>query len=324
MNTTLELVRLNLLSPMVLCFVLGAAARLLRSDLRLPETVYAALSTYLLLAIGLKGGVALSEVSITSIAAPLAATILLGTAIPFGVYLVARRFGSFGVADSAALAAHYGSVSAVTFIASLSFLAMAGVKHEGYLAALVAVMEIPAIVVALLLARKEIGQGKHTSEVVQEILAGKSIVLLAGGMVIGWLCAAEGFARVAPFFVDPFQGVLCLFLLEMGLLAANRLQDIRKAGVFLVVFGIGAPIVQGAAGVLVGHWSGLSTGGATVLGCLAASASYIAAPAAVRLALPQANPSYYLTAAIGITFPFNLAFGIPLYHAMAVGLSGGN
>lgn len=312
-----DLIRMNLLSPMVLCFALGAFARFLRSDLRLPESVYTGLSTYLLLAIGMKGGAALAKSGILLIIGPLCATLALGLAIPVLVFHITRRAGRLGVADAAALAAHYGSVSAVTFIASLSFLQSISEPVEGYMPALVAVLEVPAIVIALLMARGEIGAGRPTREVVHEILAGKSIVLLVGGMVIGYFAGPEGFERVAPFFVAPFQGVLCLFLLDMGLLAASRLQDLRKTGRFLVAFALLAPVLNGLLGVWFGEMSGLSVGGSTVLGAMAASASYIAAPAAVRLALPKANPSVYLTTSVGITFPFNLSIGIPLYYQFA-------
>ena len=313
----IDLLRQNLLSPMVLCFALGCIARLLKSDLRLPESVYAALSTYLLFAIGLKGGVALSNYSVMSIIHPVVATLILGFVIPVLAFSFCRYLGRMKIADAAAIAAHYGSVSAVTFIASLVFLQSAGEDYEGYLPALVAILEIPAIVVGLFMARSEMGKGKSAGAVLHEIVTGKSIVLLAGGMAVGWLTKEQGYESVKPFFVAPFQGVLCLFLLDMGLLAASKLRDLREVGVFLVLFALSAPILNGALGVLLGHWSGLSTGGATVLGAMAASASYIAAPAAVRLALPQANPSYYLTSAIGITFPFNLALGLPMYYSMA-------
>lgn len=318
---TLELLRLNLVSPMVLCFVLGALAQFFRSDLKLPEGVYTALSIYLLLAIGLKGGVALSTVSFSEIAAPMVGTILLGSLIPVLIFAVCRGIGKLGTPDAAALAAHYGSVSAVTFIACLTFLGTAGVPYPGFSPALVAIMEIPGIVVALLLARKASGAEGDLPHALKEIVTGKSILLLGGGMVIGALTGPSGYALVEPFFKEPFQGALCLFMVDMGLLAVARLSDVRKVGLFVLGLGIFAPLLLGTAGVLVGGWTGMDAGGATVLGVLSASASYIAAPAAVRVALPQANPSLYLTAAVGITFPFNLAVGIPLYYSLAGQLS---
>jgi hypothetical protein len=305
---------------MVLCFVLGMGARFLKSDLSLPESVYTALSTYLLLAIGLKGGVALSQVPLITVAWPAVGTLFLGVLIPLVVFLVARRIGNLDVADSGALAAHYGSVSAVTFIAALAFLQIAQEPVEGFLPALVAVLEIPAIVVGLFLARPAMAPDAPLKEALNEIITGKSVVLLAGGMLIGFAAGPRGWEDVQPFFGAPFKGALCLFLLDMGLLAAGRLAEVKRAGVFLVFFAILAPVIQGALGLVVGKLAGLSLGGATVLAAMAASASYIAAPAAVRIALPQANPALYLTGSVGITFPFNLALGIPLYYNLGKAL----
>lgn len=320
---TLELVRLNLLSPMVLAFALGIVATLVHSDLKIPEALYTALSIYLLLAVGLKGG---AELSITPLAAfwkPALVTLGLGIVTPLLAYAVLRRLGRFDVADAAAIAAHYGSVSAVTFIASLTFLQAAGIPYEGFMPTLVAILEVPAIVIALLIARQRLGGAETLGEAIREVFSGKSILLLVGGLVIGFFSGKQGLEQVAPMFVEPFKGALVLFLLEMGMVAAKRLRDLRKAGRFLVAFGLLMPVVQGALGVWLGSWAGLSLGGATVLGTMAASASYIAAPAAVRIALPQANPSYYLTAALGITFPFNLTLGIPLYFALSHLFHGG-
>lgn len=321
--TALELVRLNLLSPMVLGFVLGIVASLVRSDLKLPESIYAALSIYLLFAIGLKGGAELSETSLAAFAAPALATLALGVATPLWTYAAARRLARFDVADAAALAAHYGSVSVVTFTASLTFIESAGVAYEGFMPTLVVLLEVPAILVALLIARRKLGGAGSWGKVLHEVLAGKSSLLLLGGLVIGFLAGKHGFAQVKPFFGDPFKGILTLFLLEMGMLTAGRFGDLRKAGARLVIFGVAAPLVHGALGVWAGQRAGLSMGGAAVLGVMAASASYIAAPIAVRIALPQANPGYYLTASLAITFPFNLAAGIPLYYALAARLYGG-
>lgn len=313
----LDLVRLNLLSPMVLAFVLGVIATLVRSDLKFPEELYTGLSIYLLLAIGLKGGAELSETPLDTFWGPALATLALGVLIPIVAYVVLRRLGKFEIADAAALAAHYGSVSAVTFAAVQTFLQVLEVPYEGFMPTLVAILEVPAIIIALLIARVALGQRGEWGEVFRELLAGKSILLLLGGMVIGVLAGKPGLEQVAPLFVDPFRGVLTLFLLEMGMVAARRFRDLRKVGAFLIVFGILMPIINGTLGIWLGSIVGLSAGGAVVLGTLAASASYIAAPAAVRIALPQANPSYYLTASLAITFPFNLAIGIPLYYGLS-------
>jgi uncharacterized protein len=313
----LDLVQLNLLSPVVLAFVLGMIATLVRSDLRFPDELYIFLSIYLLLAIGLKGGVELSRTSPAQVWAPILVTLLLGVTTPVTSYAVLRKLGRFSVADSAALAAHYGSVSVVTFIAALAFLDSAGVSYERYLPTLVAILEIPAIVVALVIARVRMGGKTAWAEVFHEILSGRSILLLLGGLLIGLIVGPDRFQSVAPFFVTPFHGILMLFLLEMGMVTARRLRDLRKVGLFLIAFGILIPLLHGTLGIILGHFVGMSLGGSMMLGVLAASASYIAAPAAVRIALPEANPSYYLTAALGITFPFNLTVGIPLYYAMA-------
>lgn len=302
---------------MVLCFALGLIARAVRSDLRLPNGAYNALAIYLLLAIGLKGGVALSKASLADVAVPLLATVVLGSLIPLVAFSISRSVGKLSSDNSAALAAHYGSVSAVTFIACLSYLERVSLPYEGFVPAMVAVMEIPGIVVALLLARRAANTGGNLKEAMHEILSGKSIVLLAGGMAIGWISGPKGYASVEPFFVEPFKGALCVFMIDMGMLAVDRLGELKKVGWFVIGAGLAFPLMFGAAGVLVGHFAGLSVGGAAVLGTLSASASYIAAPAAVRIALPAANPTLYLTAAVGITFPFNLALGIPVYAALA-------
>lgn len=312
----LELITVNLLSPVVLAFGLGILATLVRSDLKFPEELYTALSIYLLLAIGLKGGAELSATPLAAFWRPALATVALGIVTPLTAYIIARRIGGFDVANAAAMGAHYGSVSIVTFLAALSFLAAVDVGVEAFMPTLVAVLEVPAIIVGLAIARLRMGETKWGA-IIHEVVAGKSVFLLVGGVALGYLSGHEGLERVAPLFVDPFQGVLVLFLLDMGMLAARRLRDLRTTGVFLLGFSVVVPVVHGALGVALGAWSGLSLGGATVLGVLASSASYIAAPAAVRLALPRANPSFYLTASLGITFPFNITLGIPLYYLFA-------
>lgn len=328
----LELVRLNLLSPMVLAFALGIVATLVRSDLRVPDAVYAALSIYLLFAIGLKGGVALAATPPSQLLLPALATLAAGSLIPLWTYALARRVGRWSVADAAALAAHYGSVSVVTFVAAQAFLDRAGVPYEGFMATLVALLEVPAILVALVIARRALGGNgagdagearDGAGAVLREVLAGRSIVLLVGGLLIGAVTGAQGAERVAPFFVAPFEGALTIFLLEMGLVTARRLGELRRAGAFLLAFGLLAPLAHGALGVVLGSAVGLSVGGATVFAAMLASASYIAATAAVRLALPEANPGRYLTASLAVTFPFNLVVGIPLFARLAQALAGG-
>lgn len=328
MLETLETLRLNLLSPMVLAFGLGVVATLVRSDLKFPPEIYTALAIYLLFAIGLRGGAELSQTTLAEFWAPALATLALGLSIPLWSYFILRRLGRFDVANAAALAAHYGSVSAVTFSASLTFLEDLRVPVEGFMPTLVALLEVPAIVLALAIARRRLSTGSggdvaSWGRLLHELLTGRSILLLLGGLVVGFLAGEPGLHQVAPLFVDPFRGVLTLFMLEMGMVAALRFRDFRQVGGFLLGFGVVMPVLHGALGVWLGTLAGLSLGGSMVLGTLAASASYIAAPAAVRLALPQANPSYYLTAALAITFPFNLALGLPLYYQFARWAHGG-
>jgi hypothetical protein len=324
--TLLDAVQANLLSPAVLFFVLGVFAALVRSDLKFPEPLYAALTIYLLVAIGFKGGVAIAEAGLALVWLPAVAAMVLGALIPFWTYPVLRKVGRLAAVDAAAIAAHYGSVSAVTFIAATNYLQAVGQPYENYASAFLAVMEAPAILVGVVLGRLAASRppgsapgpaGASLRTVVHEALCGRSVLLLVGALVVGALCGPKGMEKVGPFFVTPFQGVLALFLLEMGTVAGRRLGDLRKVGVFLLVFGIVTPLVNGALGVLLGQWTSLGLGGATLLGVLAASASYIAAPAAIRVSLPEANPTLYLTAALAITFPFNLTIGIPYCLALA-------
>jgi len=318
---TIGILAANLVSPVILAFVLGVLAALLRSDLRLPVALYDGLSIYLLLAIGLKGGVELSRTPLAAVVGPALVTVLLGVLTPITAYAVLRKLGRFDRVNSAAIAAHYGSVSAVTFIVAISFGTMVGAPPEGFLPALVAILEVPAIVVALMIAFTRDRRAGSWQESLHEVLTGRSILLLLGGLVIGWAVGPDGFEPVKPFFAAGFQGALVLFLLEMGIVAAGRLQDLRRVGMFLVGFGILVPILHGLLAVWLGGLSGLSPSGSAVLGAMVASASYIAAPAAVRIALPEANPTFYLTASLGITFPFNVTLGIPLYYAFAAWLS---
>jgi len=310
----LEAMQSNLLAPIPLFFALGLFATLIGSDLKMPESLYVGLVLYLLAAIGLKGGAEIREVGFSSIWSSLVAAAFLGIAIPCIGFVILRRVGGFGVQDAAAIAGHYGSVSAVTFAVASQFLTRIEMDHEAYASAFLAIMEPIGIVVAIFLARiagqMQIAASPHW---IKEVLTGKGCLILLGALVIGYASGHQGVILTKPFFVDPFKGVLCLFMLEMGLLAGQRLAEVRQVGVFLLFFGIMMPILNGLFGVLIGGAVGLSIGGATLLGVLAASASYIAAPAASRISLPDANPSLYLTASLGITFPFNIGLGIPLY-----------
>jgi hypothetical protein len=317
----LSLALVNVSSPPVLAFALGIIAVSLKSDLRLPDAVYQALSIYLLLGIGIKGGVSLSEARWDEIVWPLAATVGLGVVIPlvaFGALALMTRLDTI---NRGALAAHYGSTSLVTFTAALVFLDTVGVSYEGFVTTLLATMEVPGIVVGLLLASRGMRREFSWAASVRELVTSKSIVLLVGGLGLGLITGARGYEGIDAFFSGLFPGILTLFLLELGIVAGRRLRDIRLGGFGVVAFGVLFPVVAGTAGVAAGILSGLGAGGAMVLGVMSASASYIAAPAAVRLALPEASPGIYLTAALGITFPFNLVVGIPLLFNISMVLS---
>ena len=318
----LDAIRANLLSPAVLFFALGLIATLMKSDLKFPEPLYVTLTIYLLVAIGFKGGVAIAEAGLAKVWLPALAALALGALIPLWTYPLLRFGGKFSAVDSAAISAHYGSVSAVTFIAATNYLKAVNQPYEDYATAFLAVMESPAILVGVLLgklATKTAGEGSGVSlkKAMHEALFGRSIFLLVGALVVGALCGKPGMEKVEAFFVTPFQGVLALFLLEMGMVAGRRLEDLKKVGLFLLGFGVLVPLVNGALGVYLGKLVGLELGGATLLGVLSASASYIAAPVAIRISLPEANPTLYLTASLAITFPFNITLGIPIYLEMA-------
>lgn len=359
-----DILRANLLSPIALAFALGIVSRLIRSEFSLPKDIYTGLSIYLLFALGLKGGVELGHAGLATIAAPASVTLLLGCLTPVTAYLALRRLGKFTTSDSAAIAAHYGSVSAVTFIAAQQFVAAQGLKAEGFMPTLLTLLESPGIHIALAigaiqrtkvampqLATAAVGMsggaavlggpamgglalggsaspdahapGKSSiKETLHEVLTGRTMVLLVGGLLVGYLMGAKGWDQVKPFFDAPFKGALCLFILEMGVVAGSRLGDLKKVGPFLLAFAVLMPIVHGALGVWLGHLAGLSVAGCTVLATMAASASYIAAPPAVRVQLPEANPTYYLTASLAMTFPFNILFGIPIYFSIARAIAG--
>lgn len=309
----------------VFFFLLGLFARLVKSDLRLPEALYETLSIYLLLAIGLKGGIELSKQPIAALAPQVVATMALGFAIPFVLYPALRALRFAGV-DAASIAAHFGSVSVVTFAVATAALTRAGVPYESHAALWVAVMEAPGIVAGILLARLALrGQaGARRTDwggLAHDVLFGKSVLLLAGGLAIGAVAGEAGTAPIHAVFVAPFKGVLALFLLELGLVAGGRLGELRRFGVAALAVGIVVPPLLALAGAGVGLALGLSTGGIALLATLAASASYIAAPTAMRIAVPQANAALSITIALGITFPFNLVVGIPLYLRLAQELS---
>jgi hypothetical protein len=313
----------SLASPMVLAFVLGIVATLLRSDLKFPEGMYMGLTIYLLFAIGLKGGVKLTSVSLADFYRPCMAALLMCVSIPLLAYFILSKIGKIDKLNAAAISAHFGSVSAVTFSEGTSFLDLLKIPYEGYMPAMLAIMEIPAIIIAIYLAKKAMpAQDQKMGKVMHELFTNKGTILLLGGIAIGLITGKGGFEQVAPVYDGLFRGILCLFLLEVGLVAGRRLYDLKKVGFFLFGFGIIMPVVHATAGIFLGHWAGLSMGGATIFGLLCASASYIAAPAAVRIAIPEANPTYYLTGSLAIAFPFNVTIGLPLYLTIAKNLYG--
>jgi len=319
----LDLAVANLLSPIVLSFVLGVGAALARSDLSVPEAVAKGISIYLLFAIGFKGGASLAEHGFDlTLGLSLVAGVILSFALPVVGFALLRILSGMSRTDAAAVAGHYGSISIVTFVAATTVLADAGIAAEGYMVAVAAAMEAPAILSALWLISRGADETDMDSDLWREILLNGSIVLLLGAFAIGIATGADGLARIESFIVSPFQGVLCLFLLDMGLIAGRGL---RQAGVLdrgAVAFGILMPVVGASAGLAAALLVGLSTGGTMLMMTLSASASYIAVPAAMRVAVPQANPSIYLTLALAVTFPFNLVVGVPLYLTVAKSVLG--
>ena len=309
-----------MIDVVVFFFLLGVFARLVGSDLRLPEALYETLSIYLLLAIGLKGGIELSKQPLAALAPQVAVCMALGFAIPFVLYPLGRAL-KLVQADAASLAAHYGSVSVVTFAVATAALAREGIAHESHAALWVAVMEAPGLIAGILLARFGRAGAMNWRGLAHDVVFGKSVLLLLGGLIIGAVAGEEGTAPIKAVFIDPFKGVLALFLLELGLVAGGRLGEVRRFGPAVLVIGLGAPPVLAVVGAFTGLALGLSTGGVALLATLAASASYIAAPTAMRIAVPEANAALSITAALGISFPFNIVIGIPMYIELAKRLS---
>jgi len=319
----------SLLTPAVMFFALGFFAQAVRSDLKFPPDLVKALSIYLLVGIGLHGGAELAKASLGTAVETVVAALALGAALPLVAYTILVRLGRLGAFDAAAIAAHYGSVSAGTFLAAVAFLQAKGVPYESYPVVMLAVMESPAIIVGLMLAQsarnlksdRSPGEG-GALQVLWGATRHGSVVLLLGSMLIGAIATPKALAPVMPFYETIFLGALCLYLLELGMVASQRLGDFRRMGGFLAAFGLLMPLIGAACGLLVGHyWLGFGAGGTTLVAVLGASASYIAVPPAVRMAIPEANPSLYLTLSLGITFPFNVVAGIPLYHSVAAWLT---
>jgi hypothetical protein len=311
-------------SPVILFFLLGLLAATLRSDLAIPEAMAKGMSLYLMAAIGLKGGVAVAKSGVDAeLAAALLAGMALSFGIPFLVYAALRSFARLDQVNAGAVAAHYGSVSVVTFVTANEVLGASGLAVAGFMVAVLAVMETPAILSGLLLARHgQASDGRSGRELLHEVFLNASVVLLLGSFAIGLIAGPAGYAEVKPLFESGFKGVLCLFLLDMGLIAARRLIDARSVNLRLVLMALLLPLVNGSLGVFVGYLIGLDVASAAALGVLCASASYIAVPAAMRMALPQADPGIYLTMSLSITFPFNILIGIGLFAGLSRWLAG--
>ena len=310
----------TLLSPIILFFILGALAATARSDLAIPEPIAKAISLYLMAAIGLKGGVQVSAVGFSpEMGFVSVAGILLSFTLPLLAFALVRTIGKLDRLNAGAVAAHYGSVSIVTFVTATEALTRGGMAPAGYLVAVMALMETPAILTGLILARSSGGKSPQPgrSHLLREVLFNGSVVMLLGSFIIGLIIGKTKFEAISPVFVSGFSGILCLFLLDMGLVAARRLRESKAISFRLASLGIVIPLLNGCIGLAVTMMIGLEQGTAAAFAILAASASYIAVPAAVRMALPEADPGIYLPLSLAITFPFNIVIGIPLFTALA-------
>ncbi len=337
----LQLIQSNLLTPIILFFLFGIIAARIKSDLKIPEAISEFLPIYLLAAIGLHGGIEMRNTGFENMLIPMLVAIGLSLLFTLNHYQILRRLGKFNIFDSYALASTYGAVGAVTFSVGLSFLKNQGVTSEGYLAAILAILEPVAFIMAIFLTNmavsKQIRAKKKSftnddtsdidiglretktklSQVLHESLTGKAIVILLGCIVIGYMIGESGFSSISIVFDQMFTGAIVIFMIEMGIIAGQRLDDIKKVGIFLIAFAVIMPTFNGIIGVLVATGMGLSLGGAVMFGLLLASASFIAAPAVLRHAIPQANPSLYITSALGITFPFNIIVLLPIMFAIS-------
>ena len=340
----LELIQSNLLTPIVLFFLFGIIAARIKSDLKMPEAISEFLPIYLLAAIGLHGGIEMRKTGFEEMLIPMLVAIGLSLLFTLNHYQILRRLGKFNIFDSYALASTYGAVGAVTFSVGLSFLKNQGVTSEGYLAAILAVLEPVAFILAIFLTNMAVSKQIRTkkqsisddeeldigmkqtktklSQVLKESITGKAIVILLGSIVIGYIIGKEGFEPISIVFDELFTGAIVIFMIEMGIIAGQRLEDIKKVGIFLTAFSIIIPTINGIIGVLVSTALGLSLGGAVMFGLLLASASFIAAPAVLRHAIPQANPSLYITSALGITFPYNIIVLLPIMFTISTWVHG--
>lgn len=320
----LEFFAQNLVSPPILFFVLGIVAGFLKSDLNVPDQISRYLSIYLMMAIGFKGGVAIAETP--EINGQIIATILAGIATgfvqPFIGYALLRLTTKIDSPTAAAIAAHYGSISMVTFVTAVSFLNANEIFYAGYIVAVLALMEAPAILTGLFIAHRAEPKtirstAKATPKLSREIFTNGAILLLTGSFLIGWASGTSGMEKMHGFLVEPFQGILAFFLMDMGLLVSRQMHHLKEFTVKLFLFGIYMPLVGAGVGLSLSWLIGLDVGTGFLFTVLVASASYIAVTAAMRLALPQAKAAIYVPMTLAITFPFNIAIGIPLYFALA-------
>ena len=324
-----SLISQNLLSPAILFFALGIAAGLLKSDLEVPDSISRYLSLYLMMAIGFKGGVAIANTPNFNgeVIAAIGAGLLIGFLQPFLGYALLKTTTRIDSPTAAAIAAHYGSISIVTFATAVSFLGVNSIAYAGYIIAIVALMEAPAILSGLFIAHRAAPEtGSHAPEqkkLSREIFTNGAILLLSGAFLIGWITGSAGMQKLEGFLNTPFQGILCLFLLDMGLVVARNVHHLRNFTLPLALFGIYMPLVGASIGLGTSWIIGLDVGTGTLFTVLCASASYIAVPAAMRLALPEAKAAIYIPLSLAITFPFNVTLGVPLYFASATALLGG-
>lgn len=312
----------NFTAPAILFFILGIVTALLKTSITFPDALSKTLSIYLMAAIGFKGGAEIARNGVSGdVVISVALAVALAVSIPVVAFYLLRNLLRVDTINSGAISAHYGSVSVVTFVTAMSFLEKEAAAYDGYMVGMMALMEFPAIFTGILLTSlylsKKASSKGTLMRVLKDSVLNESVILLFGSLLIGFAAGDYGYKMVKPFFVDPFQGVLALFLLEMGLLAGSRFGEFKAVGAKLVAFAIIFPIINGLLGAALSGMLGLSAGNGALFGVLAASSSYIAAPAAVRMVLPTANPSYYITMSLAVTFPFNILFGIPLYSYFA-------
>jgi len=332
----LQLIQSNLLTPIILFFLFGIIAARIKSDLKIPEAISEFLPIYLLAAIGLHGGIEMRNTGFENMLIPMLVAIGISLLFTLNHYQILRRLGKFNLFDSYALASTYGAVGAVTFSVGLSFLKNQGVTSEGYLAAILAILEPVSFIMAIFLTNMAVAKQNRAkkqsftsddvsdvdlglketktklSQVLHESITGKAIVILLGCIVIGYIIGEEGFTSIKIVFDEMFTGAIVIFMIEMGIIAGQRLDDLKKVGIFLIAFAVIMPTFNGVIGVLVATGLGLSLGGAVMFGLLLASASFIAAPAVLRHAIPEAKPSLYITSALGITFPYNIIVLLPI------------